>query len=395
MLIGCQATHTLGRWYTHSPRSPSELGIIVDDVSETDIHDLIRSKTIAARALSVTAGTYEVYGVSPRQIEELFPRKPYYENQFIDFKATTNELTRTQASPPQELPQHLIIQAPRAWLHSRGQGAVVGIVDSGLNWNHADFSLQKKLPRHTTGWNFGDSNADVSDPTDHGTSVAGLIVSSKLGIAPEAQVVPLKVMNSSYRIDEGSVIAAIRYALENDIQLIHISLGKPSVSAIFLNLLKEVENRGSLIVAAAGNQGRSCDEFKQYPASLDSFNILSVGATLVSLSSPFTWASYSNFGDCVAIAAPGGDLPQPLWAPVWKNSQSLYAPVMGTSMAAPLVMGAAALLKSLHPQWDGPQLREALLQNAKRSSLLEGRVRSEGLLSLEFIDKKKNSNQTH
>ncbi len=384
LLIGCQNHRPKGHWYQTSPHSSAELGVIVDHVPKDHITGLVNSKQISARVLSTASGTYEIYGLNPSEIPMFFPEKVYTKNRFLDFNDPLPLDFQISPEVPSPLPQLKIIEADNAQAHGQGEGVVIGVIDTGLAWNHTDFEEQKKRPEFSVGWNFGDSNTDLTDPTGHGTSVTGLIASKKLGVAPKAQVIPLKVINSAYRIDEASVIAAIRFALEHHIRLIHFSLGRPTVSELFLNLIKEVEATGSLIIAAAGNQGSSCDLFKQYPAGIDSIGVLSIGATLLDLENPFRFAPYSNFGDCIAIAAPGGSETQGLWAPLWKNSSSVYRTVVGTSMAAPLATGAIAITKSLHPDWNGSQLKTYLIDSSRKSPELEGYVKSNGLLRITF-----------
>lgn len=392
VLFGCQKPRSRGEWYRSSPSHSQELGFIVDRVDAQKVQALVEGRTIGARTLSKIAGTYEIYGVAEDELETLFPDKPHARNSFIPIAPSDDPDVISASSIPTPLPQLEIIGVPAAWQRTRGKSATVAVIDSGLNRDHADFARTAETGAVPKGWNFGDGNSDLTDPTDHGTNVAGLIASNRVGVAPEANIVPLKVINSNYKMDEASVIAALRYALEHNISLIHISLAKPSLSPILTKVVQEAERQGALIIAAAGNQGRSCDEFKQYPAALDSPSILSVGATLLGRANPFAFAPYSNFGDCVHIAAPGGSLNEGLWAPVWSQTKSLYHRVAGTSMAAPLVMGAAALLKSYSPSLSGHAIRKQLIQSVKKSDQLRGFVTSEGLLQINLSEPGKDNN---
>ena len=384
VLIGCQNPRETGRWYQTSPSSHQELGVIVSGASKSQIQSLNEAKQIGARTPSGPAGTYEIYGVSMDEAKTLFPGNPLSPNAFVDFNDPLTQEIQAYPTLPEQLLQLEIIQAPKAWQQTKGANSVISVIDTGIAWNHLDFDFQKQHPLFNEGWNFGDGNKDLTDLTAHGTAVAGLIASSRLGVAPEARIIPLKVINSQYKIDEASVIAAIRYSLEHNILLIHFSLGKPNVSEVFLELMKDVERQGALVVAAAGNQSQSCEQFRQYPAGLDSMSVLSVGATLLDIQNPFMYASYSNFGDCVAMAAPGGISTLGLWAPIWQDGQSYYRSVVGTSMAAPLVSGAAALLQSIHPEWKGPEIRSFLLDTTAKSNELWGYVHSQGLLQIKL-----------
>lgn len=397
MLIGCQNPRQKGQWYHSSPKKAEELGVIVEGLDPQQVDNLVAANQIGARPLSKFAGSFEIYGLSLNEIEKLFPGKKHSENQFIETK-DINPPPNNRVKPidypivkalPSPLPQLQITNVYEAWKKTKGEGATVAVIDTGLSWRHEDFDLQKDRTEFSEGWNFGDGNTNLVDPTGHGTAVAGIIASSRVGIAPEAQIIPLKVINSTYKIDEASVIAAIRYSLEHHIGLIHFSLGRPSVSDVFLSLVKEIEYQGALLVAAAGNQGSACDSFKQFPAGITSQSILSIGATLLDINDPFKYSSYSNFGSCVNLAAPGGIADNGLWAPIWQNSQSNYRMVYGTSMAAPMATGIAALAKSLNPTWTGSQIREFLINSSLKSPELEGYVANQGLIH--FTDLPANS----
>jgi subtilisin family serine protease len=315
-------------------------------------------------------------------MRRFFPGANFSANRFIHYETISLTQWRRADELPETLSQLKIINATPS-IRAKGRGIRVAVIDTGMAEHHEGLkSSNEDLVQSQMGWNFGDNNKDLSDPTQHGTTVGGLIADRVVGVAPEVKIIPLKVINTDYKIDEASVIAAIHYAIEKKIPIINISLGKSFISSSLQFALTEAEQKGILIVAAAGNQGRSCEEYKQFPAAQKSSIILSVGATLINELNPFQIAPYSNYGECVALAAPGGDLSEGLWAPVWHNSQSFYQPVNGTSMAAPLVSGAAAIVKSLHPEWTGSQIRDYLLTHSRPSSDLDKYISSKGLLRL-------------
>lgn len=384
MLIGCQEKRNPGSWYHESPSSQKELGFLVDHVPEETIQNLVSQGILGARQLSKDAGTYEVYGPNYEELKTLFPGHAITSNEFIDNHDRLMENPSRLTLLPASLPQLELIHAYDAWTRTKGEGVSLAIIDTGIDWQHASFTEQHKNGEPLRGWNFAEDNDDLKDLTSHGTAVAGLIGATAIGVAPASRIVPLKVINSAFKIDEGTVIGAIRYALGKKIPILHFSIGKPHVSDLFMNVLRDIENQGALIVAAAGNQGLSCDQFKQYPAAFDSSDLLSVGATHLDLINPFKYTSYANFGDCVSLAAPGGTNNVGLFAPLWADSQSVFRIVAGTSMAAPLVSGAAALLKSVHPEWLGPKIRDEILNTATQSEDLEGYVRSKGLLKIQL-----------
>lgn len=225
---------------------------------------------------------------------------------------------------------------------SKGGGITIAILDTGVDPHHP--MLRGRL---LPGWDFIDDDADPTDVatrrnTDHdglmdeayghGTHVAGIAVLT----APDARILPVRVLDSDGRGDVRSVSAGIRFAIAQGARVLNLSLGMLHNSAAIHDLLEDVEDQGVMVVCSAGNWGS--EEPEEYPAA--NSHAVAVGAVDV-LAAP---AAFTSYGDHLAVCAPGVGIrsayPGGRWA-VWS----------GTSMSAPFVSGTAALLLAIHPQW--------------------------------------------
>jgi subtilisin family serine protease len=201
------------------------------------------------------------------------------------------------------------------------------------------------------GWDFLQEDSDPSEPPDgldndgdgrideavgHGTHVAGIVRQ----VAPDAQLLIARVLNSDGVGDMLDVARAIRWAVASGARVINISLGSLSYSAAVQLALDEAQAANVVVVSSAGNWG--AHDPQEYPAIAPT--VLAVAALDdQGLAAPFT--SYGNF---VSFAAPGVAIRS-----TFINGG--YAQWSGTSMSAPFLAGGAALLLALHPDWS-PQL---------------------------------------
>jgi len=292
------------------------------------------------------------------------------------------------------------IELPEAWnlttgFRDDGEHVVVAVLDTGVYLGHED--LQGKLL--PDGWDFHDGNSDPDETSGasswHGTHVAGTVGAATdnntgvAGVSWGAQILPVRVLG-----DEGgsryNVMQGVRYAagLPNDsgttppspAQVINLSLGGGGHTRSEQNLYNEVRDRGTVVVAAAGND--SSDQ-PFYPASYD--GVLSVSATNCNNE----LASYSNFGPTISLAAPGGDARvnscgdalnfiQPLvLSTVGEGSgnsrSSDYRGLQGTSMAAPHVSGVLALMFAQYPSLTPVDVDNLLVNGELTDSEQEGR----------------------
>ena len=316
------------------------------------------------------------------------------------------------------------ISAFAAWERRAGrEGVVVAVIDTGVFLNHEDlrgniWTNDREIPDNGVdddgngyvddvhGWNFvrGNNNPTaelVFQPASgcapnpskkqtyelHGTHVSGTIGAlgdngrGIVGIARDVRIMPLKVMGGPCGSEMTSnIIQAVQYAVENGANVINMSLGGGGRSEILLEQLKAAGERGILVVAAAGNEAKDNDMRPSYPASFDLATLISVAAS----GADDGLARFSNFGaTSVDLAAPGvrilssvpeGSTPQ--------GPKSGYVPLSGTSMAAPVVAGAVALMIAQYPGLPMSDIRRRLLDSVDPVEALSGKVASGGRLNL-------------
>jgi subtilisin family serine protease len=205
---------------------------------------------------------------------------------------------------------------------------VAWIIDTGIDLDHPDLNVNTALSR-----SFIDGQTTADDLNGHGTHVAGVIGAKNnqvglIGIASNIQVVALKVLNQLGEGRLSNVIAAVRYVAANGNagDVVNMSLGGEGTSATLDREIRAAADRGILFSIAAGND--SDDVSKYSPARINHPNVLTVSA----VDSTGRFAQFSNFGADVDVAAYGVRI-------LSTYSNSRYAILSGTSMAAPHVAG--------------------------------------------------------
>lgn len=258
-----------------------------------------------------------------------------------------------------------LVKAFDAWnIHQGDTNVVVGITDTGVDLNHPDLLQNIKINYadpingidddsdgyidNYYGWNTGDNNHLVSSASHHGVHVAGIssaVVNNGLGIAGsgfKCKFLPVKIADSNGMLT--GAYDGIVYAADKGCAIINCSWGSPEFSRFAQDVINYATiNKNSLVIAAAGNNN---NDLKFYPAAYD--YVFSVAATSYDDSK---WSN-SSFGYYVDISAPGHNIYS-----TWING---YTNSSGTSMAAPLVAGAAALVKSRFPSYTALQIGEVL-----------------------------------
>lgn len=259
------------------------------------------------------------------------------------------------------------IQMPAAWDQSNGAGVIVGVVDTGIDFNAPDLIGADRMP----GFDFINNDSDPTDDQGHGTHVAGTIAQRTnneigvAGVAYGARLLPVKVLGASGEGSYEGVIKGIIYAVDQGAKVINMSLAGRNDSASLRDAIDYAHNRGVVVVAAAGNSGSSVE----FPAAYDA--VIAVGAT--DYNNIIT--SYSNFGSQIDIMAPGGDISADnngdhFGDGILQNTLSStgegysYRFFEGTSMASPHVAGVAALLFSIKPNASPDEIKTVIMQTA-------------------------------
>lgn len=248
------------------------------------------------------------------------------------------------------------IQLPDAWaVHSGDANLVVAVIDSGVQLDHPDLASTiwtnsaetengvdddgNGLVDDVHGYNFNGNNANVSDDFGHGTHVAGIVAAIRnngVGVAGTANVriMPLKVLDhTGGGASDSMVVNAVNYAVAHGAKVINLSIGGSAFNQAEQDAIADAINAGVVVVAAAGNDGINAVEF---PANYS--GVLAVSAT----DQNDQLASFSNFGDSIALAAPGSQILSTVPGSTYENMN-------GTSMATPYVSGVVALVRSANP----------------------------------------------
>jgi len=281
-----------------------------------------------------------------------------------------------------------VFDLPGAWALTRGRGVVVAVVDSGTRVDHPDLARNiwtnfGEIPNnhkdddgngyvddvHGVDLTSRKKTQNLRDGNGHGTHVAGTIAAAMngrgvVGIAPEARIMTVKVLDANGSGSMGGVADGIRYAAANGARIINLSLGGPGPDAYMAAAVKAANEANALVICAAGNESTNNDKHPVYPASLAAPNVIAVAAT--DPNAGRTIADYSNFGKLtVPIAAPGSSV-------ISTSNDGGYLTMSGTSMASPHAAGVAALMAAVRPDATAAELRAMMLQAATRSSLPVG-----------------------
>lgn len=231
---------------------------------------------------------------------------------------------------------------------SIARGVKAYVIDTGIRLTHTDFG-----GRAISGVDEIDGGP-ADDANGHGTHVAGTIGGTKHGVAKGVTLVAVRVLNASGSGTTASVVAGVDWVTEDhkpgELAVANMSLGGASDSMIDAAVSRSI-NDGIVYGVAAGND--NADACTKSPARVP--GAITVGAT----TSGDTRASFSNFGSCVDIFAPGVNITSD-----WNGSDSATNTISGTSMATPHVVGAAAIVLAENPTLGPVQVRDLLVELA-------------------------------
>ncbi|MEV4621656.1 S8 family peptidase [Asanoa sp. NPDC049573] len=225
------------------------------------------------------------------------------------------------------------------------------IIDTGIRTSHQQFG-----GRAVSGFDAVDGGT-ADDCNGHGTHVSGTVGGSAYGVAKGVQLVAVRVLNCQGSGTNAQVVGGIDWVTANAIKpaVANMSLGGGANTAID-SAVNSAINSGVTFAIAAGNGntlGVRQNACNYSPARVP--NAITVGATQNNDAA----ASFSNYGTCVDILAPGVNITSS-----WSTSDTATNTISGTSMATPHVAGAAALVLSANPTWTNQQVRDYLVNNA-------------------------------
>lgn len=230
-----------------------------------------------------------------------------------------------------------------------GRGVSVYVVDTGILASHVDFG-----GRVTAGWTVKADGLGASDCNGHGTHVAGTIGGTVHGMAKSVTLVPVRALACDGSGFYSDIIAGLDWIAGDHRAgtpaVVNLSIGGP-VSSTLDAAVQGVINDGIPAIVAAGNS--AVDACNASPARTPS------AVTVAASDSSDRQASFSNFGKCVDLYAPGVGITS-----AWHTSTTATAPLSGTSMATPHVAGAAALLLSSNPLLTPMQVADRLVSSA-------------------------------
>jgi len=319
-------------------------------------------------------------------------RKVEYDR-LVHLENSRDHITATAAAPDswgQEM-----VEAEALWSKGYyGQNILIGVVDSYVDVNNAQLAPRiqvnaEEIPNNGLdddgngyvddylGHSFISNPSTGSTLSDHGSHVTGVIAAdhdtgSIKGIAPKAKIIPAPFIDGRNGGSIGDAILAMQYASSRGARIINASWGGAPCMTSLRNAFVELNNRGVLVVVAAGNEGTDLDYSPDFPAAFNLPNQITVAAANVSDFMP----SWSNRGfGLVHLAAPGAEILSTL-------ANNRVGHMDGTSMAAPFVSGAAALLWSAQPTATLAEIKNALLRSVDITPYHEYKVQTLGRLNI-------------
>ncbi|MCT1531157.1 MULTISPECIES: S8 family peptidase [Sphingobacterium] len=301
--------------------------------------------------------------------------------------------------------QKMVIRVAKKELDNGSFEKFYNDVSDGVKYftDQADFHLNKEFdPRGIVGDNYEDAseriygNNDVKGPdAEHGTHVAGIIGAKRNnnkgvnGVADNVQIMAVRLVPNGDERDK-DVANGIRYAVDNGAKVINMSFGKGYVynKKTVDDAVKYAESKDVLLVHAAGNDAQDNDKEKNYPTkyftdSLDAVvgeakNWITVGATGLKQDSDLL-AEFSNYGyRSVDVFAPGVKINSTIPESKYKENQ-------GTSMAAPVVAGLAAMIRAYYPTLTAEQVKEVIMKSVTKVDQ-KVKVKSEGGSKRVYLD---------
>lgn len=247
------------------------------------------------------------------------------------------------------------VRLPQAWDRTKGSTTqVIAVVDTGVNVAHEDL-VGRTVGGLNAITNVATAATTSTDDNGHGTMVAGIAAANTgngigiAGAAWTARVMPIKALDSDGWGWDSDIAQGVVWAADHGAKVINLSVGGPGNNPVLSDAVKYATGKGSVIVAAAGNDG---DDTPQFPAAYP--EVIAVGAT----DTAGRLTDFSTHGDWVDVAAPGFGIVAP-------GLGQDYFYVDGTSFSSPLVAGTAALVRTAYPTMTPAQVRARILATAR------------------------------
>lgn len=239
------------------------------------------------------------------------------------------------------------IGASTAWDQAQGSGVTIAVLDTGVDSAHLDLA-----PRLVAGWNFFNNTSDTSDAYNHGTGVAGSAAAAMnnaigvAGVSGQTKIMPIRISDASGYGSWSAMAQGLTYAADRGVRVANISFSSAATSSSVLSAAQYMKNKGGLVFVSAGNTGATS-------TASPTTSMIVVGAT----DSNDARSSYSTYGSVLSLAAPGNGI-------YTTTKGGGYVSENGTSFAAPVAAGVAALVMSANPALSSSQVENILFTTA-------------------------------
>ena len=249
------------------------------------------------------------------------------------FKINDFKILDIKYNPQNEVVDYGVqmVGAPLEWGETMGENVKIGVIDTGVDYNHIELKNRIKDGINTI------DGGDFNDENGHGTHICGIISAEKngvgvIGVAPKAELYVAKAFAKDGTSNFSAIEKAVNWMIDKKVNVVNMSFSSPAGGRAYTNLIHRLSQCGASIICAAGNEGEMGDNTIGFPARFDE----TVAVCAVDVNKHI--ASFSSKGSSAEICAAGIDI-----FSTYLNGG--YALLSGTSMAAPILTGAVALLQ--------------------------------------------------